>query len=87
MLNLVEKYTAEHAPAEDDGVVAIEYVVVAGAIVVGLAVLWGTGTFGARTTRANSGINALMKRKCGMMSPPLKTAAPAPASTRAQGKL
>jgi hypothetical protein len=57
MLNLVEKYTAEQAPVEDDGVVAIEYVVVAGAIVVGLAVLWGTGTFGALTTKLTEIIN------------------------------
>jgi hypothetical protein len=57
MLNLVEKYTAEETVVEDDGVVAIEYVVVAGAIVVGLAVLWGTGTFTALTDKLTEIIN------------------------------
>ncbi len=45
MLNLVEKYTAEQAATDDDGVVAIEYVVVAAAIIAAFAALWGT--FGA----------------------------------------
>jgi Flp pilus assembly pilin Flp len=36
MLNIVEKYSAETAVESEDGVVAIEYVVVAGAIVVAL---------------------------------------------------
>ena len=41
MLNLVEKFTPEAVEATDeDGVVAIEYVVVAAAIVVALAALW-----------------------------------------------
>lgn len=40
MLNLVEKYTAEEAATGDDGVVAIEYVIVAGAIVVALGGIW-----------------------------------------------
>jgi pilus assembly protein Flp/PilA len=41
MLNLVEKFTPETVEATDeDGVVAIEYVVVAGALVVALAALW-----------------------------------------------
>ena len=40
MLNLVDKYTAEAAAETEDGVVAIEYVIVAAAIVVALAVLW-----------------------------------------------
>ncbi len=40
MLNIVEKYSAETAVESEDGVVAIEYVVVAGAIVVALAALW-----------------------------------------------
>ena len=39
MLNLVEKFTPEAVEAtEEDGVVAIEYVIMAGAIVAGLAV-------------------------------------------------
>jgi Flp pilus assembly pilin Flp len=42
MLNLVEKFTPEAVEAADeDGVVAIEYVVVAAAIVLALAALWG----------------------------------------------
>ena len=57
MLNLVEKFTPEAAEATDDGVVAIEYVVVAAAIVAGLAVLWGTGTFTALTTKLTEVIN------------------------------
>lgn len=41
MLNLVEKFTPEAVEAtEDDGVVAIEYVIVAAALVVALAALW-----------------------------------------------
>jgi len=40
MLNLVEKFTPETEVAEDEGVVAIEYVIVAGALVVALAALW-----------------------------------------------
>ena len=40
MLNIVEKYSAEAAVENEDGVVAIEYVVVAAAIVAALAVIW-----------------------------------------------
>ena len=40
MLNLVEKYSAEAAVETEDGVVAIEYVIVAAALVVALAALW-----------------------------------------------
>jgi Flp pilus assembly pilin Flp len=41
MLNLAEKFTPEAVEATDeDGVVAIEYVIVAGALVVALAALW-----------------------------------------------
>jgi Flp pilus assembly pilin Flp len=40
MLNLVEKFTPEAVEATDDGVVAIEYVVVAAAIVLALAGLF-----------------------------------------------
>lgn len=40
MKNLVDKYVAEAAPESDEGVVAIEYVVVAAAIVAALAALW-----------------------------------------------
>ena len=41
MMNIVESYSTETAIDNDEGVVAIEYVVVASAIVVALAVLWG----------------------------------------------
>ena len=40
MLNLVEKYSAKTPAVAEDGVVAIEYVVVAAAIVVALGALW-----------------------------------------------
>ena len=41
MLNLAEKFTPEAVEATDeDGVVAIEYVIVAAALVVALAALW-----------------------------------------------
>lgn len=50
MLNLVEKYTAEEAETNDDGVVAIEYVVVAGAIVVALFGIWTA--FGGKLDQA-----------------------------------
>jgi Flp pilus assembly pilin Flp len=40
MLNIVEKYSAETAVETEEGVVAIEYVIVAGALVVALAALW-----------------------------------------------
>ena len=40
MLNIVEKYSAETPAESEDGVVAIEYVIVAGALVVALLGLW-----------------------------------------------
>jgi Flp pilus assembly pilin Flp len=41
MMNLVEKFTPEAVEATDeDGVVAIEYVIVAAALVVALGALW-----------------------------------------------
>jgi hypothetical protein len=43
MLNLVEKFTPAVEATEADGVVAIEYVVVAGAVVVALAGLFAFG--------------------------------------------
>ena len=41
MMNLVDKYTAEATTETEDGVVAIEYVIVAAALVVALGALWG----------------------------------------------
>jgi hypothetical protein len=40
MLNIVEKYAAETAVEGEDGVVAIEYVITAAALVAALAALW-----------------------------------------------
>jgi hypothetical protein len=51
MLNLVEKFTPEAVEADEDGVVAIEYVVVAGVTVAALTVLWATGMFTALNTK------------------------------------
>jgi len=42
MLNLVEKYTEETAAQNEDGVVAIEYVLVAGLVAIGIALAFGT---------------------------------------------
>ena len=49
MLNIVEKYTAEGPTQSDEGVVAIEYVVVAGAVVAALAGLFALGLGGILT--------------------------------------
>jgi hypothetical protein len=52
MMNLVEKYSIEATDETDDGVVAIEYVITAAALVLALAALWaafGT-TLSARLT-------------------------------------
>ena len=43
MHNLVEKFTPAVEATDDDGVVAIEYVLVAGFVVVGVAITFGTG--------------------------------------------
>lgn len=44
MLNsLVEKYAAEATAENEDGVVAIEYVLVAGLVAIGVAITFGTG--------------------------------------------
>lgn len=40
MLNIVDKYTAAATDETEDGVVAIEYVIVAAALVVALGALW-----------------------------------------------
>ena len=50
MLNLAEKFTPEAVEAtEDDGLVAIEYVVMAGVLIGGLTVLAWSGVFTALT--------------------------------------
>jgi Flp pilus assembly pilin Flp len=44
MLNLVEKYTPEtEASSEDEGAVAIEYVLIAAAVAAGIGVVFATG--------------------------------------------
>ncbi|MEY2523061.1 MAG: hypothetical protein QOJ66_1626 [Ilumatobacteraceae bacterium] len=58
MLNLVEKYTAETAAETEDGVVAIEYVLMAAlvaTVVVGLGV-----AFGGLGTRLGNVINTVV---------------------------
>ena len=40
MMNLVEKYTTDEVVANEEGVVAIEYVIVAAALVVALGGIW-----------------------------------------------
>lgn len=40
MMNIVDKYTADTTPDTDEGVVAIEYVLVAAAVVAALAVIF-----------------------------------------------
>jgi Flp pilus assembly pilin Flp len=58
MMNLVEKYSAETAVESEDGVVAIEYVVVAGALVVALAALW-TAFGSTLSTKLQSIVNGI----------------------------
>jgi Flp pilus assembly pilin Flp len=41
MQNIVENYSAETAIENDEGVVAIEYVITAAALAIALATLWG----------------------------------------------
>lgn len=54
MMNLVEKYTSEAAEAtDDDGVVAIEYVLVAGLVAVGVAITFGTGLWNTMLAELN----------------------------------
>lgn len=55
MKNLVEKFSAQTAEvAEDDGAVAIEYVLVAAAVAVGVAVVFGTTLWTELQTRLNN---------------------------------
>ena len=58
MKNIVDNYSAETAIENDEGVVAIEYVVVSAAIVVALAALWTA--FGASlTTKLQSIVDSI----------------------------
>jgi hypothetical protein len=54
MKNIVENYSAATAIENDEGVVAIEYVVVSAAIVFALAALWSA--FGAKLATALDGV-------------------------------
>ena len=58
MLNLVEKYSAQGAAGTEDGVVAIEYVLVAAALVVALAALW-TALGATLSTKLEAVINSI----------------------------
>jgi hypothetical protein len=58
MLNLVEKFTPEAVEATDDGVVAIEYVVVAAAIVAALAGLFAFDLAGLLTDKLTTIVNS-----------------------------
>ena len=58
MLNIVEKYSATEAVEAEDGVVAIEYVIVAGALVVALAALW-TAFGNALSTKLQSIVDGI----------------------------
>ena len=58
MLNIVEKYSADTAVESEDGVVAIEYVVVAAAVVSGLLLIFGAFG-GVLTARLNAIIGGI----------------------------
>ena len=58
MLNLVEKYTAEAAAETEEGVVAIEYVIVAAALVAALALLW-SAFGGTLATKLDAIVNSI----------------------------
>ncbi len=56
MQNLVEKFTPEAVEAtEDDGVVAIEYVLVAAAVAAGVVIVFSTGMW----TKLNAKLESL----------------------------
>jgi hypothetical protein len=59
MRNLVEKFAPEAEVTNDHGVVAIEYVVVAAAIVAALATLFAFGLGGILTQKLQSIVNSL----------------------------
>jgi Flp pilus assembly pilin Flp len=54
MLNIVEKYSTDTSVESEEGVVAIEYVVVAAAIVAALVGLWSA--FGETLATALDGV-------------------------------
>ena len=54
MHNLVEKFTPAVEATDDDGVVAIEYVLVAGLVAAGVAVLFATGLWTTMLGKLNA---------------------------------
>jgi hypothetical protein len=60
MLNLAEKFTPEAVEAtEDDGLVAIEYVVMASVIIVALGGLVWSGAFSALTGKLTTLVSGI----------------------------
>ena len=57
--NLINKFEAEVSQTDDAGIVAIEYVVMAGVIIVAVGALAWTGAFGALTTKLTSLIGGI----------------------------
>jgi hypothetical protein len=57
--NLINKFEAEVSEKEDAGLVAIEYVVMAGVIITALAGLAWAGAFGALTTKLTTLIGSI----------------------------
>ena len=54
MHNLVEKFTPAVEVSDDEGVVAIEYVLVAGFVAAGVAVAFAIGLWSKMATRLNA---------------------------------
>ena len=54
MRNLVEKFTSDTVEANDDGVVAIEYVLVAVAVAAGVLIVFSTGMWGELNDKLES---------------------------------
>ena len=53
MHNLVEKFTPAVEATDDDGVVAIEYVLVAGLVAIGVAVTFGSSLWTTMLNKLN----------------------------------
>ena len=58
MHNLVEKFTPDtDVVTDDDGVVAIEYVLIAGLVAIGVAIVFATtGIWATLTTKLNNAV-------------------------------
>jgi hypothetical protein len=57
--NLINKFEAEVSETDEAGLVAIEYVVMAGVLITALAGLAWAGAFGALTTKLSSLISSI----------------------------